>query len=300
MKWFNQLIVWILPIFPKSFIWLFSQRYVAGKSLSAAIDKTKALNAIGCCATIDVLGEDIETLDEATNIRNESLRVLDEIHENKLDANLSIKLTSLGLHLDKEVCYQNVIQIAKKAGSLNNFVRIDMEDSTCTDDTLEIYHRIRKKYKNVGTVIQAYLKRSHDDVSWLIKNKIAQLRICKGIYNESPEIAIKNKEEIRKNFLALITIMMQIKSYIGIATHDTVIIKRALEKIETLQVNREDYEFQMLLGVTEKLRGEITKSGHRLRVYVPYGEHWYGYSTRRLKENPQIAGHIIKNLFIRR
>jgi len=300
LKWFNKFIVWILPIFPKSFIWLFSRRYVAGKSLSDAISKTKDLNAIGCCATIDVLGEDIATLDEAAISRNESLRVLDAIHEHKLNANLSVKLTSLGLNIDKEVCYQNVLQIVKKARDLKNFVRIDMEDSTCTDATLEIYQRIREKYKNVGTVIQAYLKRSHDDVVSLINNKTAHLRLCKGIYNESPEIAIKNKEKIRESFIELITMILQSKSYVGIATHDKVIIDRSIEKLKFQNVNTADYEFQMLLGVSEKLRGELIILGHRLRVYIPYGEHWYGYSTRRLKENPQIAGHIIKNLFLRR
>lgn len=299
MNWFNKLIVGLMPIFPKSFIWLFSRRYIAGKLLDDAVDKTKELNGLGCCATIDVLGEEVTDLDEATQSKDECIQVLEAIDANGLDANLSLKLTSLGLRIDKEHCYRNVKEIVEKAKQLKNFVRIDMEDSTCTDDTLEIYRRLRKDYKNVGTVIQSYLKRSKEDVQGLIDDGIAHLRLCKGIYDEPKEIAFKDKEEVRDSFMELIRMMLDSKSYVGIATHDKAVVDRSYEMIGSKKAKESDYEFQMLLGVTERMRGEIVNKGNRMRVYVPYGEQWYGYCTRRMKENPQLVGHIIKNLFIR-
>jgi len=299
MKWFNKIIVGIMPIFPKSFIWLFSRRYIAGKTLADAVRKTLELNSMGCCVTIDVLGEEIMSLEEATQSKEESIRVLETIHENELDANLSLKLTSLGLRIDKEQCLKNVREIVQKAKALKNFVRIDMEDSTCTDDTLDIYRRLRKDFSNVGTVIQAYMRRSRKDVQQLIDENIAHLRICKGIYDEPKEIAFKDKEEVRDSFMGLVKMMLETGSFSGIATHDKVLVERSDEVIASSKADSSKYEFQMLLGVTEKLRGDIVGRGNRMRVYVPYGEQWYGYCMRRLKENPQVAGHIIKNLFVR-
>ena len=261
--------------------------------------KAKELNSLGCCATMDVLGEDISSLEEATSAKEECLRVLDAIEAGKLDANLSLKLSQIGLRIDKEHCYQNVREVIDKAKRVHNFVRIDMEDSTCTEDTLDIYRRLRKEYKNVGAVIQAYLKRSREDVKRLIDVGIAHLRICKGIYDESPEIAFKDREEIRESYMELVRMILESGSYVGIATHDKVLVDRSLEILKSMNVPKSRYEFQMLLGVTEKLRNELVSQGHRLRVYVPYGEQWYGYSVRRLKENPKIAGHIIKNIFVR-
>jgi proline dehydrogenase len=248
---------------------------------------------------MDVLGEDIFELAEATAATAESLRVLEAEKAEGLEANLSIKLTSLGLRIDKEACYQNVRTIVSKAAELGNFVRIDMEDSSTTDDTLEIYRRIRKEFDNCGVVIQAYLKRSVDDVQALIEEGIAHLRVCKGIYIEPAEIAYKDRQGVRENFVRLIQMMLESKSYIGIATHDKWVVDESLKLIEALKCDLKDYEFQMLLGVTEHMRDELVARGHKLRVYVPYGEQWHAYSMRRLKENPQIAGHIIKNLFIR-
>ncbi len=299
MEFLNRLIVGIMPIFPKSFIWLFSKRYVAGKSISDALEKTKDLNSIGCAATIDVLGEDITTMEEATASREESIRVLEAIHKSNLDGSLSVKLTSLGLRIDKEQCYRNVREIVQRASDLGNFVRIDMEDATCTDDTLEIYKRLRREFDNVGAVIQAYLKRSREDVKNLIEERTTNLRICKGIYDESKEIAFKDKDEIRSSYIDLIRMMLESGSFVGIATHDKLLVDKSLKMIQSLHIPKSKYEFQMLLGVTENLRHELVSRGHRLRVYVPYGEQWYGYSLRRLKENPRLAGYIIKNLFIR-
>jgi proline dehydrogenase len=299
MRWFNQIIIRILPFFPQSFIWIFSKRYIAGKTLKDAVEKSKRLNAEGCRVTIDVLGEDISTLDEAEAEKAECLRVLDAIHGNGIDGNLSVKLSSLGLKIDKEQCVRHVREILQKASEKNLFVRIDMEDAACTDDTLDVYRRLRKEFPKVGTVIQAYLKRSPADVRKLIEGGIANLRVCKGIYVESPEIAYKKKCRIRDQFTELIQMMLDSGSYIGIATHDKPMIQRSLKMISEKTVPKTKYEFQMLLGVTEKRRRELIRQGHGMRVYVPYGEHWHGYSMRRLKENPNMAGHIIKNLFIR-
>ena len=174
-----------------------------------------------------------------------------------------------------------------------------MEDSTTTDDTLDIYRRIRKKFNNVGAVIQACLKRSPEDVHALIREGICNLRICKGIYDESPEIAYKEPDEIRRQFIQLTEMVLKDGEFAAIATHDKVLVADSVELIKTHQNSSDQYEFQMLLGVTEKLRAHIIENGHSMRVYVPYGEQWYGYCMRRMKENPQVAGHVIKNLFIK-
>ncbi|HHS13803.1 MAG TPA: proline dehydrogenase [bacterium] len=299
MKWFNRMIVAVLPIFPKSFIWLFSCRYVAGITLKDALSKVETLNREGCRATIDVLGEDIETLEEADRSREESIQVLEAIHSHRLDAGLSVKLTSLGLRIDRDRCFENMRCILQRAKALNVFVRIDMEDATTTDSTLEIYRSLRREFSNAGAVIQSCLKRSETDVHELMKDGIANLRICKGIYNESPEIAFKKRETVRRQYMMLTEMLLRDRCFVGIATHDKKLIDRSLSLIESLQCRKSDYEFQMLLGVTEKMRGVLIDSGHALRVYVPFGRHWYAYSMRRLRENPGMAGHILKNLFIR-
>jgi proline dehydrogenase len=299
MHWFNRMIVNILPFFPKSFIWLFSRRYIAGKSLSDGVGVTKELNRLGCRATVDVLGEEITTREEAVGLKEASIRVLEAVAAERLDANLSLKLTSMGLRIDKELCFQNVEEIVDRARQLSNFVRIDMEDSTRTSDTLDIYRRLRKEHDNVGVVIQAYLKRSRSDVQSLIDDGIAHLRICKGIYKESPEIAFKDKEIIRENYFVLLRMMLESGCFVGIATHDKVLVKKVVDLLGSMKIPKTKYEFQMLLGVTENLRADLVSRGLPLRVYIPYGEAWYGYSIRRLKENPKIAGHITKNIFIR-
>lgn len=299
MRWFNKLIVWILPIFPKSLIWIFSRRYIAGKTLESGVQKAKALNADGCRVTMDVLGEYITELSEAETAKIQCLDILDAIRKEKINGNLSLKLSMLGLNMDKETCYRNVKTIVQQAAETGLFIRIDMEDSSATDSTLEIYRRLRKEYKNIGIVIQAYLKRSKDDVRKLIDEGIAHIRICKGIYQEPASIAYKDKKAIRENYLELVNMMFRSGSYVGLATHDKILIDQLLQPIDERSVPKSQFEFQMLLGVTEHLRADLIDAGHALRVYVPYGEQWYGYCMRRMKENPQVAGHIVKNLFIR-
>ena len=293
---FNRMLVKVLPVFPRSFVGLFSRRYIAGERLEDAIEVSRRLNAQGLWTTMDVLGENITNLEEATQAKEACLRVFDAIHENGIAGNLSIKLTQMGLKIDKSACTENVHEIVEKARQYGNFLRIDMEDSTCTDDTIEICLRMRKVYPRVGTVIQAYLKRSEQDVRELARQGV-NLRICKGIYDEPASIAYKDREEIRENYRRLVEIMMDHKAYVAIATHDRVLVEHAYGEIARRKLSPEEYEFQMLLGVGENLRGQIVADGHHLRVYVPFGEHWYPYSLRRMKENPELAGYIVKNLF---
>jgi len=299
MRWFNRCIVGILPLFPKSFVWIFSRRYVAGKTLADGVEKARSLNAEGCLVTIDVLGEDISRLDEAEQAKRECMAVLDAIRNEKINGNLSIKLSQLGLKIDPEACYRNVREIVQKASEMGLFVRIDMEDASVTDATLAVYRRLRTEYKNVGAVIQACLKRSREDVQQLIREGIAHVRICKGIYDEPAAIAYKDKAAVREKYAELVRLMFESGSYAGVATHDKILVRRVLEHVKAKAVPNSHFEFQMLLGVTEKRRADLVARGYALRVYVPFGEHWYAYSMRRLKENPAMAGHIIKNLFIR-
>lgn len=294
----NSFIVKVLPLFPKSFISLFSQRYIAGETLAEAVAESKKINDLNMTITMDVLGENITNLGEAENAKNICLQVLDELHNNNIKGNISLKLTQLGLKLDRSACEDNFIEILEKAKGYNNFIRIDMEDSSCTDQTIDISLKMKKRYDKVGTVVQAYLKRSENDVKMLAENGI-NLRICKGIYNEPASIAFKDREEIRENFIKLLKILFDNKIYVGIATHDSLLVDRAYQLIHNMKLSPEQYEFQMLLGVSDKLCKQIAEDGYQMRVYVPFGEQWYPYSIRRLKENPQMAGYIIKNLLFR-
>jgi len=296
MNLFNKAIVTILPVLPKSFVALFSSRYIAGETLDDAVTTILRLNRQNIMATLDLLGENITQKKEATQDKEMWFKILDAIENHQLDSNISIKLTQLGLKLDKAFCLENVREIVQYANKYNNFVRIDMEDSTCTDDTLDILYRVREEFTNVGIVIQAYLKRSESDIRELVAQGI-NVRICKGIYNEPPEIAYKDREAIRQNYLKLLNIMFDHRAYVGIATHDRFLIEKAIERIRSENISVAHYEFQMLLGVGDEYRAELVRSGHRLRVYVPFGEDWFPYSLRRMKENPQVAGYIIKNLF---
>jgi proline dehydrogenase len=299
MALFHKLLVACLPLVPKPIIYLFSNRYIAGSTLEDAVRVIAILNKRGAMATIDILGEEITIKSEAQQVVEKYIEVLKIIDQRKLNSNISIKPTHVGLKLDKEFCYFNVRRIVEAAASLNNFVRIDMEDYTCTSDTIEIYLRLKAEFQNVGTVIQSYLRRTIDDVTALVPDK-SNLRLCKGIYIEPYEVAYKDGEIINKNFCYCLEKLLRNHCYVGIGTHDERLVWYALSLINQLKLQRDEYEFQMLLGVTEDLRDIIIKAGHRLRVYVPFGESWYAYSLRRLKENPSIAGYVLKNLFKRR
>ncbi len=296
MNLINKLVVTILPFIPKPLVRFFAKRYIAGESLSDAARVVTELSKKGAMATIDVLGENVTKNEEAIDARETCKNVLRMIVELKLEANLSVKLTQLGLKLDKEFCYTNVREVVELAGSSNYFIWIDMEDHTCTDDTIEIFIRLRKEFTNVGIALQAYLKRTEPDVDRL--NELgAGFRLCKGIYIEPEEIALKKKQEVRENFLKLLDRMLSKKAYVGIATHDIYLIVGAKQLIAKYDLQPDKYEFQMLLGVRNDLRDALLVGGHRLRIYVPFGSKWYAYSLRRFKENPEIAGYVFKALF---
>jgi proline dehydrogenase len=248
--------------------------------------------------TVDILGEHVSLREEATTIAEDYVHLLDSIDENKLDCNVSVKLTHLGLKLDYDFCRDNVRRIVSAAKSKNNFIRIDMEDSSCTDDTLRMYSELRKDFDNVGVAIQSYLRRTLKDIRKLMGSGMKiNVRLCKGIYVEDRSIAFKDNEIINRNFTLLLRELLSQKMYVGIATHDEKLVWEAFRLIDELKLEPHEYEFQMLLGVDAQLRNLICHAGHRLRVYVPFGSQWYDYSVRRLKENPQIARYVLKNMF---
>jgi proline dehydrogenase len=273
-----------------------AHRYVAGETLEHALETVRALNARGCMATLDVLGEDVSQIEETERTVDEYVRALDGIAARGLDSNVSVKLTALGLKIDRDHCRRELARILERARRHDNFVRIDMEDSSVTTETIRIFSEARERYERVGLVLQAYLRRTAEDARRAAAAR-ANVRVCKGIYVEPPEIAFQERAEIRGSFSALVDLLLGAGSYVGIATHDPIVVRGALATIARLRLPREAYEFQMLLGVAGDLRRQLVSKGHRLRVYVPYGEAWEAYSLRRLKENPAIAGHVLKGVF---
>ena len=292
----NKFIVQFVKILPQQVVYIFAKKYVAGPKLEDAIRVVQELNSKGIMATMDVLGESITKKSEAEETKKHCFDMLDVIKKYNLDANVSIKPTSLGLNLDKEFCYNQIEEIVKKAKEYNNFIRIDMEDTPYTDSTFNILKRIREKYDNVGVVVQAYLRRTYDDILKLNKEGV-NYRLCKGIYVEPEHLAYKGRQEVRENFVKILDQMLSDGNYVGIATHDDYLIKESYRLIEEKNLPKDKYEFQMLYGVTEHLRDKINADGHRIRIYVPWGEHWYAYSIRRLQENPQVAWYITKSIF---
>jgi len=299
MKVLNNLIVRTLPLVPRAVVRRVASRYVAGETLEHALRCVRGLNGEGCMATLDVLGEDVTRREESEQTVTEYLRALEAIADRRLDSNISVKLTALGLKIDPTHCRREFARILEGARTSGNFVRIDMEDSSVTEETIRIYLEARERFDNVGLVLQAYLRRSLDDGRRAAGVR-ANVRICKGIYVEPPEIAFQDEDEIRRGYLELLDRLLAEGCYVGIATHDPRLIEGALSAVARRRLPREAYEFQMLLGVAGDLRRGLVAAGHRLRVYVPYGRSWYAYSIRRLKENPAIAGHVLKGLFLRR
>ncbi|MBK6291035.1 MAG: proline dehydrogenase family protein [Ignavibacteria bacterium] len=294
MSVFNKLVVASLPIIPKSIIRLVAQRYIAGPHLVDAVRVTKDLMARGAASTIDVLGEFVSSRERAEHETVMQASVIDAIHTNKLSSYLSVKPTSLGLDIDHDFAYANISGLVQKAASLGVFVRMDMENTPYTDITLDFYRRLRKEgHNNVGVVIQAYLRRSEADIRSLLDFE-PSVRLCKGIYVESEEHAFKDPNEVRANYRSLLRILLDGRGRTHIATHDESLIVDAEKTLADMHVARERYEFQMLLGVREDRRDILLRNGHAVRIYVPFGEDWYGYSTRRLKENPQVAGYVAK------
>lgn len=295
----NTIIIKTLPLVPKPIVHIFAKKYIAGDLLSDAVRVTKDLEREGGMSTIDVLGEFITRKEQALHEKSMCSEVLDAIKNNGLKSYLSVKPTSLGLGLDVDFGYENIKYLIEKAKELGIFVRLDMENSPYTTLTLDLYKRFRDEgFDNVGFVIQSYMKRSEEDILSLAEYK-PNVRLCKGIYREDPSIAFKDPDEIRKNYMRLLNLMFDHNYYVGIATHDEELIKSSEKLLKERNIGHDGYEMQMLLGVREERRRELIKSGHNMRVYVPFGVDWYGYSTRRLKENPNLAGQIFKAIFFK-
>jgi proline dehydrogenase len=294
MDWLNKVIMGTMPVVPKYFVGRVASRYIAGETLADAAEMTRTLNSEGAMATIDLLGEDTTRREQAEEAATIYHNILDCIKKEGIQANISLKPTHMGLKLGYDFCAGLVSDIIAHAAETENFLRIDMEDKDCTDDTLKLYYSLHKKYPNVGLVIQAYLRRTIKDIQGLKEIK-ANLRLCKGIYREPREVAFKNRSIIIRNYALLLEELLSAGCYVGIATHCEETIWHAQRIIHQLALTPDKYEFQMLLGVEPELRRILIGQGHRLRVYVPFGEEWYAYSTRRLKENPDVAGHVMRD-----
>jgi proline dehydrogenase len=288
----DRAIVRVLPAVPRPVVKRLSQRYIAGSTLADAVAVVRVLNEQGKIATIDVLGEEISRREEAKALLEEYEEVFETIEREGLDSNISVKLTGLGLELDYDFCRENTFELVREAAARNNFVRIDMEDSSTISRTLDLYRELRQEgLDNVGVVLQAYMKRTLPDAAALADLR-PNVRVCKGIYVEPAEIAYQDYETVRVSFIEALDALLGAGAYVAVATHDDWVIGEALALIEERSLQAGQYEFQMLLGVKPELGDELVREGHRLRIYVPYGRRWYEYSLRRLQENPKIAGYV--------
>jgi proline dehydrogenase len=292
----ERLLVKTLPWVPRPLVSRVSARYIAGETLQDALGSIEKLNARGFRVTVDILGEFVKTLAEVEAATREYLEIFDVLSQRRLDSQASVKLTQLGLKLDVAQCEAAVRRLVQRAEQADNLVTIDMEDSTCTDPTLQIFENLRRESTHVSTVLQARLRRSQQDLERLLPLQ-PNIRICKGIYIEPEAIAWRGHQEIRDSYVALIERMMQEPCFVAIATHDDYLVDEAVRLVRQYELPRERYEFQMLLGVREDLGSRLMDEGHPVRIYVPYGREWYAYSLRRLQENPAIAGHVLRRFF---
>jgi len=289
---FDRAVATVLPAVPRSLVRRVSAPYIAGPTLEDARSTVASLNAAGKRATIDVLGEEVHNAAESEAIADAYRDVLAAIAADGLDANISVKLTGLGLKVDLDLCRSLLVGLVREAGARGSFVRIDMEDASCVDDTLALYRALRGSgHDNVGIVLQAYLKRTLTDIAEL-RDLRPSVRLCKGIYIEPGAISFKDPDVIRRSFVSCLDTLLDEGARVAIATHDEQLIGESLVRVASLAPD--DYEFQMLLGVRESRADELIAAGHPLRVYVPFGQRWYEYSLRRLQENPQMAGVIAK------
>lgn len=294
----DKLIAASLPLVPKPLVRVFAAPYIAGETLEDQVGVIEKLNREGFMVASGILGEFVTKREESEEAVRDYQKTLDEIGARKLDSYVHVKPTHLGLKLDKEFCYRNVRAIVEHAKGYGNFVRMDMEDSPCIDDTLDIYFRLREDFDNVGCVIQSRMRRSLEDVRRLAKVQ-ANVRLCKGVYLEPRQIAFTDPRIIQDNYTLLLEELFGAGCYVGIATHDEVLVWEAERLIDKFGLERHQYEFQMLHGVQTELRRIVRDAGHRLRVAVPFGPSWYPYSIRRLRKNPAIAGYVLKAMFQR-
>jgi proline dehydrogenase len=297
----SRAIAGMLPIVPVSVVRQVSKRYIAGETLKEALDKVRFLNDLGYAATLDLLGEDVTNAEEASAATTEYVKVLDGIGEAGLDTNVSLKPTNHGLMVSEACCEENVLRIVEAAARWGNFVRMDMESSEFTQVTLDVYKRVLERHDQVGIVLQAYLRRTADDVQDLIAlnaRRPVNVRICKGIYREPAEIAFRRKRVIRESFSSLTKDLLKGGVYVGIASHDKPLLADLDAWLDRESIPKDRFEFQALLGVpVTSILNRYVEGGRRVRLYVPYGEHWYGYSVRRLRENPAMAGHVFRAMF---
>jgi proline dehydrogenase len=300
MKLLDRFVSLTLPAVPKPIVGYFSRRYIAGDRMDDAFRVVRELASEGALSTLDILGEFISSIEESDANRQSYDDLVRAISERAIEgATVSVKLTSMGLLLDQQQCLQHMRSLMHTVEESGNFLRIDMEDSPCTTATLDVYRALRREFpQRIGIVLQSRLRRTMQDVDDLVSEP-TNVRLCKGIYLEPRDIAFTDAELIRRNFTAVLERLFEAGAYVGIATHDERLVWDAQKLIRRFGLSREQYEFQMLLGVDEPLRRILIREGHRLRVYVPFGEHWYAYSVRRLRENPQIAGYAFKRIFSR-
>lgn len=294
----------MLPYLPKKLIWVFSKRYIAGETIDDGLRVAKDLNDKRIEVTVDLLGEFITNLQQAEENKNKYLEIIERFTEEKIIGHFSLKPSMFGLLIDPDVCYRHLREIIGKAAEKGSFVRIDMEDSQCVDLETNLFRQLKQEFPgHVGLVLQAYLRRTLNDLTDMSKlpqnSHPLNFRLCKGIYIEPQQIAFKGYQEIRDHYLEDLEYMLTHQMYAAIATHDKYLIEKARQLIEKHRIPKERYEFQMLYGVTPDLRDSLVREGYKMRVYVPFGNEWFNYSTRRLKENPKIASHIIKALFFR-
>ncbi|HSN51511.1 MAG TPA: proline dehydrogenase family protein [Woeseiaceae bacterium] len=297
---FNRAIAAAMPLVPRPLVWRFSRRYIAGAGLEDAFRTASDLNDEGCTATIDVLGEDSTDMAEVRSAVDLYLQAIRGIHERSLRCGISVKLSELGLRIDVGQCRDAIRSLIASAAEHDRFVRIDMEDSSVTSVTLDTYRAMRQAFDNVGIVIQSCLRRSERDIAELLREGPTDVRLCKGIYIEPEAIAFTDPDEIRSSFNNLLEQLFDGGARrVAIATHDPALVAHAEALIGKMAVGADRYEFQMLLGVAGSLRDDLVARGHPMRVYVPFGDRWYAYSMRRLRENPNIAGHVVSNLLSR-
>ena len=297
MKLINNLIIQIIPFLPKFFVKIVASPYIAGITDEEMLENVKKLNDKGFKVAIDILGEHVKTKDEATAVTNRYANLYNEITNRKLQANISIKLTHIGQDLGQNFVQNNLFKLVEAAKNNNNFLRLDMENTPYTDQTIKLYEIMKEKYDKIGIVIQSYLKRSMSDIERLA-DKNFNVRICKGIYVEDEELVFNDYSLIRESFIELVKKCLEKGTYVGIATHDEYLIDNIYSWIIENDISKNKYEFQVLHGVPmQKKLKKLINEGNTVRVYLPYGDNWYDYSVRRLKENPKMAGYIIKNLF---
>lgn len=280
-----------------------ARRFIAGETLEEAVEATRALNEKGLQVSLDYLGESVYDREMAIQAVEDYLEILDAIYHHKLDANISVKLTQLGLDIDESFCIDNMRRILAKASEISSTVNIDMESSHYTDATVRIFRELRKDFANVGTVIQSYLRRTEDDMRTLAAEG-AVIRLCKGAYKEPPEVAFPDKADVDANYIKCMQLFMTPEhrgkgAYLKVATHDPKMIAATLDHVAANNLAANDFEFQMLYGIRPDTQLELLQQGYRMRVYVPYGTAWYPYFMRRLAERPANLWFILKNLFTR-